>query len=108
MGIYKAELSIGETKRTFHLSDSTSDDAERMWHAEHSIGDKVDLHVYADREKFTENHFALIADISAEAWSKAALRWNEVNDCPLDFESKAKVTTNRQLQKSRSRYKPTY
>ena len=108
MGIYKAELSIGGTKRTFHLSDSTSDDVELMWHVEHSIGDQVDLHVYADREKFTENHFALIADISAEAWSKAAQRWNEVNNCLLDFESEAGETTNQQLQKSRSLYKPTY
>ena len=59
-------------------------------------------------EKFTENHFALIADISAEAWSKAAQRWNEVNNCLLDFESEAGETTNQQLQKSRSLYKPTY
>ena len=108
MGICRAELSIGDIKRTFSLSDSTSDDLERMWHAKHSIGGQVDLHLYADREKFTENHFALIADISAEAWSKASLRWNEVNDCPLDFESEARVTTNQQLQKSRSLYKPTY
>ena len=108
MGICRAELSIGEIKRTFSLSDSSSDDGERMWHAEHSIGEQVNLHVYADREKFTENHFALIADISAEAWSKATQRWNEVNHCPLDFGAEAIETTNQQLQKSRSLYKPTY
>ena len=101
-------MHLGEIERTFSISDSLSCDTEKMWHAEHSIGEQVNLSVYADREKFTENHFALIADISAEAWSKAALRWNEVNDCPLDFESEARETTNQQLQKSRSLYKPTY
>ncbi|MEC7274494.1 MAG: MraY family glycosyltransferase, partial [Verrucomicrobiota bacterium] len=108
MGICRAELSIGEIRRTFSISDSLFCDTEKMWHSEHSIGEQVNLHVYADREKFTENHFALIADISSEAWSNAALRWNEVNDCSLDFESEARETSNQQLQKSRSLYKPTY
>ena len=79
-----------------------------MWHAEHSIGEQVNLSVYADREKFTENHFALIADIAAEAWSKAGLRWKEIYGYNLDFESQAGELTNYQQQKARSLYRPTY
>ena len=108
MGICQAELTIGEIKRTFSLPDSPSADVERMWHAEHSIGDQATLHVCADRENFSENHFSLIADIAAEAWSKAALRWKEINDCSLDFDCEAGELTNYQQQKARSLYRPTY
>ena len=108
MGICQAELTIGEIKRTFSLSGSPSADLERVWHAEHSIGEQATLRVCADRENFSENHFSLIADIAAEAWSKAALRWKEMNDCSLDFESEAGESTNYQQQKARSLYRPTY
>ena len=108
MGIYKAELLIGEIRRTFSISDSFSSDSEKMWLAEHSIGEQVNLRVFGNQENFSENHFILIADIAAEAWSKAALRWKEIYGYNLDFESKAGESINYQQQKARSLYRPTY
>ena len=56
---------------------------------------------------FSERQFALISDIAAEAWSKAAVRWKAVNGGPIDFDAEASEPRDYREQKARSLYRPT-
>ena len=66
------------------------------------------LVISARQEDFTENQFALLADILAESWSNAAARWTEINNSPLTFDAVMKATTDEQRNKLRKLYRSTY
>ncbi len=108
MGFCRAELSIAGVERAFFLPDTPHADTQKLWHEPHQVSDRVLLTVYAEKDNFSERQFAIISDIAAEAWSKASVRWNEVNGSALDFESQASEPTNYREQKARNLYRPTY
>ena len=107
MGFCRAELSINGNERSFFLPDTPHAELPRLWQETRRIGDQVVLHVYADKDYFSERQFALISDIAAEAWSKAAVRWKAVNGGPLDFDAEASEPSDYREQKARSLYRPT-
>lgn len=108
MGFCRAELMIKGNERSFFLPDTPHADTTRLWEATHKIADEVTLCLYADKDHFSQSQFAIIADVAAEAWSKAALRWNEINGDSLDFDSKAIEPKTYRQQKARNLYRPTY
>lgn len=108
MGFCRAELTIDGRARSFFLPDTPHADTTRLWQETHRISDQAVLHLYADKDQFSERQFTLIADIAAEAWSKAALRWHQINRSPLDFDSLASEPTTYRQQKARNLYRPTY
>ena len=67
-----------------------------------------ELKLYAEKANFSARQFEIITDIAAEAWGTAANRWQELNECPLDFEAIAKQPNDYRAQKSRNLYRPTY
>jgi UDP-GlcNAc:undecaprenyl-phosphate GlcNAc-1-phosphate transferase len=108
IGFCRAELTIGEEQRSFFLPNTRHDDTSALHHFTHSLGTGTKLHLYADKADFSFTHFIIIADVAAEAWSKAAVRWHEVNGTPLTFDAKAREAQDYEAQKVRSLYRPTY
>ena len=110
MGICRAELKMGEQQREFYVPHTPHDDLEQLWEETHrTVGDiPVELTVYGEKDNFSENQFALAADIAAEALSSARTKWKEVNGSPMDFDSVAKEATDYKRQKARNLYRPTY
>jgi len=108
IGFCRAELSIGEETHKFFLPNTRHEDTSALHHFTHSLGSETKLHLYADKANFAFTHFIIIADVAAEAWSKAAVRWQEVNGNPLTFDSKASEAKDYDAQKVKSLYRPTY
>ena len=108
MGFCRAELVIHGTERTFYLPDTPHETLSLLWSQEHQISSEILLRVYTAKDNFSERQFSIISDVAAEAWSKAAVRWKEVNQCDLDFEAKAGDVSNYRQQKARNLYRPTY
>ena len=108
MGFCRAELSINGKERSFFLPDTPHAELPRLWQGTHRIADQVVLHVYADKDYFSERQFALISDIAAEAWSKAAVRWKVVKGSPFVFDAEAGEPSDEREQKARSLYRPRY
>lgn len=108
MGFCRAELVIKGSDRSYFLPDTAYEELASLWHEAHAIGAEVELNLYAEKDKFSNRQFSIISDVAAEAWSKASVRWKEVNGSDLDFKAEAcKATTYRQ-QKARNLYRPTY
>lgn len=108
MGFCRAELIIDGRERSFFLPDTPHADTSRLWQETHQVASQATLHLYADKDQFSARQFTLLADIAAEAWSKAALRWNQVNGNSLDFDATASEPTSYSQQKARNLYRPTY
>ncbi len=108
MGICRAEMEIDGQERGYFLPDTEHEKEELLWKQSHAMGSNVSIHLYAEKDHFSEKQFLLIADIAAEAWSKASHRWQEVNGSPLNFDSEARSATDFRLQKARNLYRPTY
>ena len=87
MGFCRAVLTIAGDERSFHLEDSPHEDLSLLWSEAHQICKDTSLRLYADKAHFPEGHFAIMSDLSAEAWSKASARWKEINQVDLTFES---------------------
>jgi len=108
MGFCRAELTINGTERTFYLPDTPHADNSLLWSETQQIGPEVVLKLYAAKDNFSQRQFTIIADVATEAWSKATVRWREVNAVSLDFDSKASEASNYRQQKARNLYRPTY
>lgn len=110
MGISRAVLTIADEQRDWSLSQKGSLEEESSRVETHSLSGEIPaiLVLAASKEDFTENQFALLADIAAETWSKGTARWFEINEVPFAFDSKAKESANPQRQKLRKLYKPSY
>jgi UDP-GlcNAc:undecaprenyl-phosphate GlcNAc-1-phosphate transferase len=108
MGFCRAELTIGGDERSFYLPDSAHEDLSLLWSKAHQIGTATSLCLYADKNHFSERQFALISDLAAEAWSQASVRWKEINQGDLSFESEASEATDYRQEKVRNLYRPTY
>ena len=110
MGISRAVLTIADEQRDWSLSQKGSLEEESSRVETHSLSGEIPaiLVLAASKEDFTENQFALLADIAAETWSKGTARWFEINEVPFTFDSKAKESANPQRQKLRKLYKPSY
>lgn len=66
------------------------------------------LELWGEQNNFSEQQFALVCDIAAEAWGNAAVRWQELNQAPLDMYAVAKEVESYRAQKVRNLYRPTY
>lgn len=110
MGICRVEMQISKTEKTFFVPNTAHDEIELLWVATHTVrgASDAELTLYAEKAFFSERQFSLMCDIATEAWTKAGVRWKEVNECPLDFEAKAKDASNYRAQKSQALYRPTY
>jgi UDP-GlcNAc:undecaprenyl-phosphate GlcNAc-1-phosphate transferase len=110
MGICRAEIQISNKEKTFFVPNTAHEDIELLWQATHTVRGAADaeLTLYAEKAFFSERQFTLVCDIATEAWAKAGIRWKEVNECPLDFDARAKESNNYRSQKSQALYRPTY
>lgn len=108
MGMCRVELEVNESERTFFLPDTPHEDKEKLWHETRMIGSEVTLQLYGEKDNFSEHQFHLISDIAVEAWNKASVRWKEINQVDLTFESEAAESSNYRQQKIRNLYRPTY
>ena len=110
MGFCKAELQLGDDIRQFYIPGTTHEDSDLVWLDVHPVRGAVtgELRLYAEKANFSERQFAIVTDIAAEAWGTAASRWQELNECPLNFEAVAKEPNDYRFQKSRNLYRPTY
>ena len=109
MGISRAVLTIADEQREFLVSGKSLNEETSLTET-HSLTGEIPaiLVLSGSKEIFTENQFALLADIAAETWSRASARWLEFNKIPLTFDSKAKESLNPQRQKLRKSYQPSY
>jgi len=110
MGVCRAELMLGDEMRSFYIPGTAHEDAEYLLADTHSIRGDLEgsMTLYAEKDNFSPRQFALVADIAAEAWSKASARWKELNGEPLNFDAVAKDADNYRAQKARNLYRPTY
>ena len=109
-GIRRAVLTIGDEQRHFDSDPDCPDEDSALLTQSQSLRTEVPaiLVISARQEDFTENQFALLADILAESWSNAAARWTEINNSPLTFDAVMKATTDEQRNKLRKLYRSTY
>jgi UDP-GlcNAc:undecaprenyl-phosphate GlcNAc-1-phosphate transferase len=108
MGFCCADLKINGVERSFHLPDSPCSKLDEVWCEVHRLGPDSTLSVYARKDNFSERQFAIISDISAEAWTKAATQWKLTNGNSLDFNAQASEAHGYREQKARNLYRPTY
>ena len=110
MGFCCAELHMGEDVRKFYLPGAPKEDSEFVWVYLYPIRGAAtgELKLYAEKANFSERQFAIITDIASEAWGTAASRWQELNECPLNFDAIAREPSDYRSQKSRNLYRPTY
>lgn len=108
MGVCRAELQVNESKRSYFIPDTPHQEEDKLWQETHAIGNGVTLRLYGEKDHFSEAQFHLISDIAAEAWNKASVRWKEINQVDLTFESEAAEASNYRQQKMRNLYRPTY
>jgi UDP-GlcNAc:undecaprenyl-phosphate GlcNAc-1-phosphate transferase len=108
MGFCRAELSIDGDQRSFFVTDTPHAQVDLLWQETHDIGGQTKLVLYADKDNFSEKQFEILSDVAAEAWTKAAQRWKELNGAELDFGARAQPPTTYRQQKARNLYRPTY
>lgn len=110
MGFCRAELKMGEEARDFYVPNTPHEQLELLWKETHATAGDVPLQLtlYGEKDNFSENQFALAADIAVEAWASARAKWKEINGQPMDFDSVAKEATDYKRQKARNLYRPTY
>ncbi|MGB0417096.1 MAG: MraY family glycosyltransferase [Coraliomargarita sp.] len=110
IGICRAVLTIGDEQRSFYVPGTAHDNSDLLWTETHNFPGEQPaiLVISAEQANFSDRQFAIIADIAAEAWSKAAARWAELNGHALNFHSVAQEATNYREQKIRNLYRPTY
>lgn len=110
IGFCRCEMKINGDALSFFVPNTPHDSPEELHQVEHTIPGvpEATITLYADKEYFSETQFHLVCDIASEAWAKASLRWNLLNDCPMDLEAVAKNGTSYRSQKARSLYRPTY
>jgi len=111
MGFCRAELSIGQDKRSFYIPNTAHDEPEHLWHLDQQLKaapEAVSLSLSAEKENLSEKQFFLLADLAAEAWVSASGKWQAVNQSTLTFESVAPPATSYRQQRNRSLYRPTY
>jgi len=108
MGFCRAELSIAGEQRSFFVTDTPHAKVDLLWQEIHAIGEHTQLTLYADKDNFTDRQFELLSDVAAEAWTKSAQRWKEINGAELDFEATARPPSTYRQEKARNLYRPTY
>lgn len=110
MGFCRATLKLNGQERSFRLPGSPELDSEYLWSEVHVLRGAIDgrLTLYAEKDHFSERQFSLISDLGAEAWTQAAIKWRELNDCALDFDAEASAPTTYGAQKARNLYRPSY
>lgn len=108
MGFCRAELRIAGDQRSFFVTDTPHTQIEALWQEAHQIGGSTELALYAEKDNFSEMQFEILSDLAAEAWSKVAQRWKEINGAELDFDAKAPPPTTYDQEKARKLYRPTY
>ena len=110
MGICRMSMTIDGDERSFYIPNTPHDQDDLLWSEEHTVRGAAQavFKYHAEKAYFSERQFALVCDIAAEAWAKAAARWKEVNASPLTFNAVAKDANNYKDQKSKGLYRPTY
>jgi hypothetical protein len=110
MGFCSAELQLGEETRRFFVPGTPHDAPELLWGETHETHGEVEvaLTLYGSKDNFSEEQFALIADIAAEALLDLRAKWKELNGAAFDFDAVAKEPENYRKQNARNLYRPTY
>jgi UDP-GlcNAc:undecaprenyl-phosphate GlcNAc-1-phosphate transferase len=110
MGFCRAEMSLGEMQRSFHLPDALAPSSDALLGSKQVIRGEItgELALYAERDNCSERRFKLLVDIALEAWTEASAHWYAVNQSPLTFEAQARSADNYRSQKARNLYRPTY
>src|SRR4029077_5059544 len=60
----------------------------------HSLGEKSTIEFAAYEAVLPQALFELLTELAAEAWQKAALRWQEFHKAPVCFESVSADTSH--------------
>ena len=107
MGFCYVELKISDTVRIYSLPQADSADSGSFWAHAHESGE-TSLSLRAEKDNFSERQFVVVADIASEAWSRASMRWFELNGNELSFEARAEAPVSYRMQKARNLYRPTY
>ena len=110
MGIFRAELTIGEETREFYIPSTLSKESQLLWVATYEIQNShtCSLTFYGEKDNLSESQFSLLADIAAETWTKAGQKWYEINNRPIAFDAVAAEAKSYRYQKARNLYRPTY
>ena len=110
IGICRARLTLEEKTREFYIPHTPSKDSKHLWMETHEIRNlyTASLVLYGEKDNLSESQFSLIADIAAEAWTKALHKWRDTNGVPITFDAVADKPKDYRSQKSRNLYRPTY
>jgi UDP-GlcNAc:undecaprenyl-phosphate GlcNAc-1-phosphate transferase len=110
MGFCRAELTLGEETREFYVPNTPHEDPDKLVVETVTFRTSIPavLKLYAEREKFSDAQFELLADLAAEAWTRAMNKWKAVNGEVLSFDAEASGKGDYRARKMRSLYRPTY
>ena len=110
MGFCRAELKVNGEARSFFLPGAAAPESDELWCATVVLhaADDAELTLYAEKANFSESQIALVMDLAAEAWVKAAAKWKALYGTPLSFDVAAKEPEDYRAQKVRNLYRPTY
>lgn len=110
MGICRAILTLEEKTCEFYIPHTPSKDSKYLWMETHEIRNSHTalLVLYGEKDNLPETEFPLLADIAAEAWTKAVHKWRETNNVPITFDAVASEPKDYRSRKSRNLYRPTY
>ncbi len=88
LGFSFLELALPDGTKTWRV-ENFNEQTNDLRHSRHEIGHGTVVALAAEKEVMSNVLFSLLGDLAAEAWYKAAQRWQVMNQTPLQFGSKA-------------------
>jgi UDP-GlcNAc:undecaprenyl-phosphate GlcNAc-1-phosphate transferase len=83
-GFSRVRLVLKDGADTWNL-DGYKEETGRLQHICHEMSGGTIIEFSADKAVLPEKLFELLAELAAETWHKAALRWQGLNHAPLHF-----------------------
>lgn len=110
MGFCRAELTLDEETREFYVPNTPHEDPDKLVVETVTFRTSIParLKLYAERDKFSDAQFELLADLAAEAWTRAMNKWKSLHGEPLTFDAEAPERGDYRARKFRQLYRPTY
>jgi len=86
LGFSRVRLVLPDSAHTWQ-AEGFDERVGGIQHIRHEISEDSAIEFAADQRVLPEHLFKLLADLAAETWHKAALRWRVLNKTPLHFMS---------------------
>jgi UDP-GlcNAc:undecaprenyl-phosphate GlcNAc-1-phosphate transferase len=92
LGFSEAKLALPDGAHVWRCAGEEAG-LGSLHRARHEVGAGSNVELAAYESVLPEELFELLAELAAEAWQKAARRWQEIHDAPLRFVSVSSDTS---------------